>query len=77
MKFKILLVPSWEKLPSFKVLACWSSESFTGLEVENTPPPPPLGAYKVNPIYTRRGQNAKYLKNGLSDLQQTLTFKTI
>ena len=45
MKFKILLKPSWEKLQSFKVMACspfWSSETFTGLEVENTP-----GAYRV------------------------------
>ena len=40
MIFNILLISSWEKLPSFKVIApFWSSEPFIGLEVENTPPP--------------------------------------
>ena len=45
MKLKILLIPVWEKLPSFKAMACsvWSSEPFTGLEVENTPPPVLIG----------------------------------
>ena len=38
---KILLVPSYEKLRSFKVIAfpLWSSEPFTRLEVEKTPTP--------------------------------------
>ena len=33
-------MPIWEKSPSFKVVSFWSSEQFTGLEVENTPSPP-------------------------------------
>ena len=38
------------KSPSFKVIACfvWNSEQFTGLEVENTPPPPGMNRVKVN-----------------------------
>ena len=38
---KIFLVPSYEKLPSFKVIAfpLWNSEPFTRLEVEKTPTP--------------------------------------
>ena len=43
---KILLVPSYEKLPGFKVIAfpLWSSEPFTRLEVEKTSTP---GANRV------------------------------
>ena len=39
LNLKIFLMPSYEKSPSFKVIACsvWSSEPFTGLEVKNTP----------------------------------------
>ena len=63
MKLKILLIPIWEKLPSFKVMACsvWSSEPFTGLEVENTPPPPLSGAYRVKPFSAYFGQFSKHL----------------
>ena len=59
MKLKILLIPIWEQLPSFTVMACsvLSSEPFTGQEVENTPP----GAYRVkglkNKIHTAVRRN--------------------
>ena len=47
LNLKILLMPSYEKSSSFKVIACsvsGSSEPLTGLEVENTPPPVLIGS---------------------------------
>ena len=62
MKLKILLTPIGEKLPSFKVMTCpfWSSEPFTGLEMENIP--------RLNQNFGERevqswGNEEKFVKN--------------
>ena len=38
-------MPIWEKSPSFKLVSFWSSEQFTGLEVE---PPPRMNRVNIH-----------------------------
>ena len=74
MNFKILLIPIWGKSPQgdglFRFL---SSEQFTGLEVENTPPPPP----GMNRVKQGHDKYNSFLRHPVSTQSRHLVLRNI